>query len=464
VLAPALAAWAWTATASENVARHEARTVADAVASAPLTDAASAPSASTLGDTPPWPLVLDDALAARVDPTQITVEWSDAQGNHHAGPAWPPHQDVDGFFDLDGDTRVDGYQRRTSWGRVIAPIVRRPAMDPVPLVLGILPAFAVVLAAILLLTRMLSRDLELATGHVRTIAQGVEPTPLRADSLATLEVRALVRRLDELVGRIADANVDTYVAIEKAHEAERLKGQFLANMSHDLRSPLNSILGFSELLLTGIEGEIHPEQRELLEIIQRSGRELLQQIDEILDTAKLEAGRMELHAEPTPPATLVSRAITQARRRRPEGVEWVTSMAAGLPSVFVDPFRVAQALEHVFVFAAERVEEGTIDVQIKPRTDDRLGRFVEIHVTTPRAPAGIDELDRMRFGFVRIPGHRGLGLGLPIAGSILELTGGGLAIEPASDRGGEGMRFVVQLPAPEVRRRLRLEIRPGTAT
>ncbi len=286
-----------------------------------------------------------------------------------------------------------------------------------------------------------------ALAQVAAVADGRVPPPLPAHALATAEVRQLVHAVDRLVARITESNVEKYVAIEKSKEADRLKSQFLANMSHDLRSPLNSILGFSELLLSGIDGPLQGEQRELVETIHTSGRELLQEIDDILDAAKLDAGRLELHAEPTPPVTLVTRAVANAARRVPAAVEYTTDAAATLPPAFVDPYRTVQALENVLVFAATRVPRGTLTVRVQMSSSGRR-RVIVVEIRTPVAPATAAQLTAARRGFHRIPGHRGLGLALPIAGAILELQGGALAIREST----RGMVFRIELRALELRR------------
>src|SRR5207247_3724160 len=90
-------------------------------------------------------------------------------------------------------------------------------------------------------------------------------------------------------------------------QARKLKDQFLANVSHELRPPLNSVIGFSDLLLTGqVEGApLSGTQRDYLETISRNGRHLLQLINELLDLSKIAAGRMELHREPVALETLL---------------------------------------------------------------------------------------------------------------------------------------------------------------
>jgi signal transduction histidine kinase len=330
------------------------------------------------------------------------------------------------------------------WLSIASPVAAPPpALFELVIVAGIVALCACV-AALVLLAVDLRRDVRRAAAQVAALVEERPPEVLVPGSLATVEVQRLVEAVDRLIGRLGQATVAKYVAIERAKEGDRLKSQFLANMSHDLRSPLNSVLGFSELLLRGIDGELTPEQCEMVQSIHDSGRELLQQIDDILDTAKLEARRLDLHPEPTPPANLITRAIKAARERQRGKLEYATEIAPGLRPAFVDPFRAVQALANILSFAGERMTEGTLKVSLREgRVAEGPRIFVQVH--TPVRPASAEQLARARRGFYRIPGHRGLGLGLPLAGAILELSGGSLGIEEL----GEGMVLTAVMPAPQ---------------
>jgi signal transduction histidine kinase len=195
--------------------------------------------------------------------------------------------------------------------------------------------------------------------------------------------------------------------------------------------------------------------------IHRTGKDLLQQIDDILDTAKIEAGRMELHREPTPPATLISRAIQRARVRVGSPIDFDTVFAPGLPPAFVDPYRTTQALENVLLFAAEGLQRGTIEISCEAQREQHVGRVIVIRISSPRALVPLAELEQARRGFFRLPGHTGLGLGLPIATSILELQGGVLAIEGGSNTslgGRAAMGFELRLPALAARKMPRMRV------
>jgi len=422
LLALPAGAWLWGQSAAHRAAAHRAEAFASeclALATAGQYDA--------LG-----------RLIARHP--EVTID----DGRRRIGP--PLAVTGVGMVDRDGDRRPELWVTHSGEAMVAVPLEVRPPGLALPLGIAVLLASTVLVAVSVSLARDAYRDIGRATEQVAAVADGRSPPPLRPHSFATADVRRLVDAVDRLVGRITESNVEKYVAIEKAKEADRLKSQFLANMSHDLRSPLNSILGFSELLLSGIDGPLDAEQREMVQLVHDCGRTLLQEIDDILDTAKIDAGRLELHPEPSPPTTLLTRAVQNARKRRPD-IEVDVDAAAGLPPAFVDPYRTVQALENVLTFAATRMQGGMLHVRIKLGRSGRR-RVIAVEVRTPVPPASLERLALARRGFHRIPGHRGLGLALPIAGAILELQGGALSITEQDD----AMVFRAELRALELRR------------
>jgi signal transduction histidine kinase len=139
--------------------------------------------------------------------------------------------------------------------------------------------------------------------------------------------------LDLKVAELAEANVGLW-------DATKFKTEFLANVSHELRTPLNSIIGFAELLLSEAEGddEADPKRARYLSNILTSGRSLLELINDLLDMAKIEAGRMEVNVEPTSITDLVDGMINiMTPQARLKSISLDKSLEKNMPPVETDP-------------------------------------------------------------------------------------------------------------------------------
>jgi signal transduction histidine kinase len=311
----------------------------------------------------------------------------------------------------------------------------RVAYTARPLARGPLLAVTMVMLMFTLLLatavgRAVARDLRGVTQQIDRIAREEEPGPLR--SVASAEVRRLARAVNRLLERIPRFTVESFVAIERAEEAQRLKSQFLANMSHDLRSPLNSILGFSELLLRGIEGNITDNQRRALITVQDRGNQLLRLLSEILDTAKVESGKMELHRQSSPPAELVRAALQEARRGRPPAAADQVNVVLqpGLQPIHADPLRVTQAVTHLLNYAMDACDEaggGGVTLRVAQNADGGKGRVFVIELEHP-GEISDDQAEHLFDGFRRVMGKQGLHLALPLARRLAELHGGSLEL------------------------------------
>jgi signal transduction histidine kinase len=314
------------------------------------------------------------------------------------------------------------------------------------------------------LGRSIGRDVRLVTDRISTlldrpeqgegrgVPEGSPPAaPLLPEAPQLLELQALAGGVNQLLARIAEINVGNFVAVERILEIDQVKTQFLANMSHDLKSPLNSILGFAELLERGMEGELEPGQLDAVRTIHRNATELLHLIVEVLDAAKVEAGRMALHREDVLPTQVVTEAIRRLGDRSiPPDVTIDTELQAGLAPVSLDTSRIAEALVYVLRFSAhEAGAAGSITLRVALQRSEAEGeRRAErwLRIAIEDSSPGVDEarLPTLFDGFRRQPGHKGLGLGLPLARAFVELHGGSLELEPREDGGN---LFVVLLPA-----------------
>jgi signal transduction histidine kinase len=256
------------------------------------------------------------------------------------------------------------------------------------------------------------------------------------------ELRTVNDDLDGKVDELAQANM-------KLFEMNRLKGDFLATMSHELRTPLNSIIGFSDVLLS-IE-TLDDKQRRYVDNIQASGRVLLDMINDTLDLAKIESGRMEVHLTEFDIANVVSSQCDMARPlAENKNLDLDIDLQADLPMVRQDTAKIRQILNNLLSNAIKFTPEGgRIDVKV---TRDSRGRLVLQVVDTGVGIAEEDQsiiFEKFRQGQAEIAPdamtreYSGTGLGLSIVKELCKLLGGEITV--TSDL-GKGSTFTARLP------------------
>ncbi len=263
-----------------------------------------------------------------------------------------------------------------------------------------------------------------------------------------VELRSAAERLASRLQQIRGTKVEQIEALERA---QRVKTVFLASMSHDLKSPLNSIIGFSELLLRGIEGDLPEPQRENMRLIHASGEELLGLINNILDSARLEAGKLELHKEWTPSVELVSNVVrTGMQQIGTKRIVFESEIQPGLPPVFVDPHRISQAIGNLISNAIKFMEEGkvTLRAYIHKTGDDPQRKFLRIDVQDTGEGIREEYRERIFEAFQQIDlsysrRASGMGLGLTLTKNLVDLHEGKLTL---SSELGKGSTFSISLP------------------
>jgi two-component system, OmpR family, sensor histidine kinase BaeS len=227
-------------------------------------------------------------------------------------------------------------------------------------------------------------------------------------------------------------------------ELDRLKDEFVLTASHELRSPLTSVQGFAELLMLD-KDSLTPRQRETVEIILDNCRHLVRLLNDLLDLARSDAGRLSIRPQPTEVTPLIEdvgrtmRAQTEAA-----GQSLTEQVEPGLPPINVEPDRIRQILVNLLTNAHEYTPEGA-SIGVTART---VGAEVEISVSDDGPGIPPDQLERIFERFTR--GDAGLtqrvggtGLGLAISKSLVELHGGSIRAESTV---GEGSTFHVRLP------------------
>ena len=232
----------------------------------------------------------------------------------------------------------------------------------------------------------------------------------------------------------------------RIQEGSRLKGEFVANMSHELRTPLNSIMGFAEMMVDARFGSMPPKYAEFSALILRSAGHLLQLINDILDLAKVESGKIDLKPERVQLATLVHdvASITGGlARQRNIRIETVVSPDVG--DVHLDPNRLKQVLYNYLSNAIKfSHEHGRVEVRVRADGTDHFCLEVEDWGIGIKQ----DDLNRLFIEFQQLDAstskhYKGTGLGLALTKRIVEAQGGSVGVRTEA---GVGSTFYARLP------------------
>jgi PAS domain S-box-containing protein len=246
--------------------------------------------------------------------------------------------------------------------------------------------------------------------------------------------------------RIRQQNVELEEANRAALEANRLKSEFLANMSHELRTPLNAILGFSEFLSDQTPGPLNTKQSECLGHVLTSAHHLLRLINDVLDLAKVEAGRLDLYPEEFELCEVLEEVCSVARAiGQTKSITVQHTCDKELSPVRLDPQKLKQVLFNLLANAVKFTECGG-HVDVEAHMLDRTRIEIKVHDNG----IGIDQHDLPKLfqAFRQLDGgaarrHEGTGLGLALVKRLVESQNGSISVE---SRLGQGSTFSVVLP------------------
>jgi signal transduction histidine kinase len=265
--------------------------------------------------------------------------------------------------------------------------------------------------------------------------------------------------------RIADRSSELEHLSTELLRANRAKSEFLANVSHELRTPLNAIVGFVDLLRDGVYGPLNSRQTGPVERIEASANHLRHLVDQVLDLAKMAAGRLEVHTEPVELRPFVFDVASEVEPLMTEkGLSFSLAIGATLPRVRTDPTHLRQILINLLGNAVKFTNDGGIAIRGKlikrnhhnenPEVLTAAASSETLWIALQVADSGVgiaekdrerifDEFEQVNAGPRGDSMRRGTGLGLSISRRLARLLGGDISVESEL---GRGSVFTVWLP------------------
>src|SRR3989440_330385 len=327
-------------------------------------------------------------------------------------------------------------------------------------------AGAIVLGAALIaflfssrLQRIISGPI-LSLAHTAKIVSEQKNYSVRAEKRTDDEIGFLIDRFNEMLGQIEEhekeiqeVNEQLVQSEQRARAATQAKSHFLANMSHELRTPLNAIIGYSEMLQEEAQDSGQESFIPDLKKINRSGRHLLELINDVLDLSKIEAGKMELYLETFDISNLledVSTTVQLLVQKNSNVLE--VQCPANLGAMRADMTKVRQSLFNLLSNASKFTKNGKITLEAARENSPTNGDWIVFRVNDTGIGMTPEQQDRVFEAFSQADASTardfgGTGLGLTITKTFCRMMGGDVAL---TSKPGEGTTFIIRLPT-EVR-------------
>lgn len=285
-----------------------------------------------------------------------------------------------------------------------------------------------------------SSDLALFRAHGRLLAETL------------LEARALREELGRAREELEETNKGVLALYAELEEralmlgrAAELKSIFISSISHEFRTPVSAILSLAELLLAGTDGELTAEQEKQVRLISRSTESLLALVNDLLDLARIESGKLEIRPKCfTLHETLTALRSIVRTTEKPQAPPLVLDLPGDLPQLETDEGKLSQILRNLLSNAYSFTSEG----EIRARARTIPGDVIEIEVSDTGIGIPRDQQQRIFEEFVQVDSpaqrrRRGTGLGLPISRKLAEALGGELTV---TSEPGRGSTFTLRLP------------------
>ena len=318
----------------------------------------------------------------------------------------------------------------------------------------LLIGLGVALLATLFVRRRVVRPLETLRKGVELIRKGDLSARLDIKTGDEIEVLAdefngMAAHLNEaytsLERKVAERTQELTAANDKLAEASKLKSRFLANVNHELRTPLSSIIGYARLLRRETEKQVSAVQLENLEDLLRNAERLLALIDSLLDFARIEAGRVELKLEAVEIDQLIREAAASLEPTlNADSVSIVRNIPSNIPPLNTDREKLREVIINLLGNAVKFTDLGEIKISAYQENGDFILAVADTGIGIDQADMNriFEEFDRGKL--TSAAGYRGTGLGLAIVKRLVNLLGGSIAVESVA---GKGSTFTVTLPS-----------------
>ena len=326
-------------------------------------------------------------------------------------------------------------------GEILPPLVRRAGI----LLLGLLLVMFTVFSIMRYTRNQIVVPLNNLRDGVERFRRGDLDFRIVMPNYEVSEIGRLTSTLNSMAGRIEHRTQELVKANAVVKESARLKSEFMATMSHELRTPLNAMLGFSGIMLEGMGGEIDDEARHMVERIDSNSRRLLNLINDVLDLAKIEAGRQELVVEIFSPRMLVDQWVRETGVLAEEkGIELIVKVDAALPSTLNgDSARITQVAINLLSNAIKFTNEGNVTLELACGDGEWILKVSDTGIGIPPHALNyiFEEFRQVDGSFTRAYG--GSGLGLAIVRSLCAMMDAHVNVESTL---GTGSAFKVSLP------------------